>query len=178
MEVRARVTDDVSGVKKVEYGTDGLSYNEITRAEGDSLNGVYEGLWDSENVEDGEYPLTIRAEDKAGNNWNTSTGDLNPVEVNVKIDNTEPISTLHIGTPRFPLTADSLPLYITTATPLSITAEDPIVNAVASGLDTVYYRINSGAWNIYSDIFNISTEGTNIVEYYSVDIAGNREEIN
>jgi len=177
LAVRARVTDDVSGVKKVEYGIDALSYNEITRIEGDSLNGVYEGLWDSGNTEDGEYNLTVRAEDKAGNNWNTSSSDLNPVEVNFKVDNTKPVSQLSIHTPRYPLDASSSPLYITSQTPIEITAEDPIVNGVASGLDTVYYRINSGTWNVYIDIFNISTEGTNTVEYYSVDIAGNKEEV-
>ncbi len=175
MEVSARATDDVSGVKKVEYGSDGLSYNEITRVEGDSLNGVYEGLWDSEDVEDGEYTLTIRSEDKAGNNWNTLSTDLNPVEVNIKVDNTEPVSVLNIGTPLYSPTVDSSQLYITSGTPLEITAEDPVVNGVSSGLDTVYYRSNSGTWNVYTDIFNISTEGINILEYYSIDRACNRE---
>ncbi|MEO0294250.1 MAG: CARDB domain-containing protein, partial [candidate division WOR-3 bacterium] len=177
VEVKARVMDDVSGVKKVEYRIDGLSYNEIIRVEGDSINGVYEGSWESENVEDGEYILTIRAEDKGGNNWNTSTGDLNPVEVRLKIDNTEPITTLHIGPPHY-LLVEGSPLYITSTTPLSITGEDVEKNNVTSGVDSTYYRIDDNLWNVYAGgEFKVRDEGIHVIEYYSVDRAGNREEV-
>jgi hypothetical protein len=45
------------------------------------------------------------------------------------------------------------------------------------GVDYTNRRVNSGYWNRYTSPFGISTEGTNIVEFYSVDKAGNNESI-
>jgi hypothetical protein len=45
------------------------------------------------------------------------------------------------------------------------------------GVDYASWRANSGSWNRYTSSFSISSEGTNIVEFYSVDKAGNNESI-
>jgi hypothetical protein len=44
-----------------------------------------------------------------------------------------------------------------------------------SGVDYTSYRINEGSWNNYTTPFNVGTEGTNTVEYNSVDRANNKE---
>jgi hypothetical protein len=46
------------------------------------------------------------------------------------------------------------------------------------GVDATYYRINSGDWNIYYSPFIISEEGDDVlIEYYSIDNAGNVEDV-
>lgn len=46
-----------------------------------------------------------------------------------------------------------------------------------AGVDTTYYSINNGTWNTYSTTFVIQQEGTNHLEYYAVDEAGNVEAV-
>ncbi len=45
----------------------------------------------------------------------------------------------------------------------------------SSGVDYTTYRINEDSWNNYTSPFTVGTEGTNTVEYYSVDRAYNKE---
>lgn len=45
-----------------------------------------------------------------------------------------------------------------------------------SGVNITYYRINGGEWWIYDSPFVIS-DGYYAIEYYSVDNAGNEEEV-
>jgi hypothetical protein len=48
-----------------------------------------------------------------------------------------------------------------------------------TGVLETYYKINGGDWEIYCSPFVISEEGADIlIEYYSVDIIGNEEDIN
>ena len=53
---------------------------------------------------------------------------------------------------------------------VTLTAEDNV-----SGIDAIYYKINNGNWTLYQTPFTVSTEGENIVQYYAVDDAGNKE---
>jgi hypothetical protein len=46
-----------------------------------------------------------------------------------------------------------------------------------SGVNATYYRINDGEWSIYTNQFQIQEEGIFVIEFYSVDTAGNKEEI-
>ena len=46
-----------------------------------------------------------------------------------------------------------------------------------SGVNATYYRMNNGSWNVYNTSFNASTEGENILDYYSVDNASNSEAV-
>jgi len=54
-----------------------------------------------------------------------------------------------------------------------------ILNAIdKTGVIATYYRINGGEWQIYESSFiYISKEGSNIIEYYSVDYVGNIEDV-
>lgn len=54
-----------------------------------------------------------------------------------------------------------------------------ILNATDnSGVKETYYRINGGEWEIYESPFVISEDGNDIlIEYYSVDIDGNVENV-
>jgi len=43
------------------------------------------------------------------------------------------------------------------------------------GVENTTYRINEGLWTLYTSLFTIGTDGTNTVEYYSIDKANNKE---
>ena len=113
-----------------------------------------------------KYIIHYYSEDHLGNTES-------PRDTVVAVDCDPPVTTLHIGDPQYPLPSDSSIIYITSQTPLSFTASDDI-----SGVDTTYYRIDSGTWDVYRETFNVSPEGAHTVEYYSVDKAGNREDVN
>ncbi len=40
-----------------------------------------------------------------------------------------------------------------------------------------YYKINEGKWLLYHDGIQLSQQGINLVQYYSVDLLGNKEQI-
>jgi len=44
-----------------------------------------------------------------------------------------------------------------------------------SGVAKIWYRLKGGDWTLYTDMLNITSEGTTLVEWYSVDTAGNEE---
>ncbi len=46
-----------------------------------------------------------------------------------------------------------------------------------SGVDETYYRLNDGDWEVYVEPFIVSDDGIHIIKYYSVDNAGNIEDI-
>ena len=46
-----------------------------------------------------------------------------------------------------------------------------------SGVNTTYYRINNGTWEMYTEPFILESDGYYMIEYYSVDNAGNEEEV-
>ncbi len=46
-----------------------------------------------------------------------------------------------------------------------------------SGVNKTYYRIDGKEWNLYVDRFVIQDDGIHLIEFYSVDNAGNVEEI-
>lgn len=55
---------------------------------------------------------------------------------------------------------------------LTLNATD---NAGGSGVKTTFYRINRGAWQEYSGPITLTAGVTKVVEYYSIDNAGNTE---
>lgn len=77
--------------------------------------------------------------------------------------------------PTAPSTALSVPApdgdngWYTKAVAVTLTATDE-----ASGVGTTYYRMDNGPWQTGTD-FQIRTEGSHIVYYYSTDVAGNKE---
>lgn len=59
-----------------------------------------------------------------------------------------------------------------------VSAVDVTLNAsdATSGVQMVRYRIDGGTWCTYSSALGIATGGQHVVEYYSVDAAGNAED--
>jgi len=47
-----------------------------------------------------------------------------------------------------------------------------------SGVNATYYRINEGDWNVYTKWIEVEEEGIYVIEFYSVDNAGNVEDVN
>jgi len=46
-----------------------------------------------------------------------------------------------------------------------------------SGVNVTYYRINNGTLETYTEPFKVKADGIHLVEFYSVDNAGNKEEV-
>ncbi len=44
-----------------------------------------------------------------------------------------------------------------------------------SGVEKILYRVDGGSWSAYTENIGLSTTGTHVVEFYSVDRAGNAE---
>ena len=55
---------------------------------------------------------------------------------------------------------------------VTLTAKDD-----SSGVNTTFYRINGGDWEVYVKLFHIDDDGIYVIEFYSVDNAGNTEEV-
>jgi len=60
--------------------------------------------------------------------------------------------------------------YVTSSTAMMLVSSD-----ASSGLDRVYYRIDSGGWIQYSSPFSFSGPGDHTLSFYGVDVLGNVE---
>lgn len=60
--------------------------------------------------------------------------------------------------------------WYTTPVEVALSATDD-----SSGVNEIQYRIDGGAWNIYTSPFMISTEGDSLLEFFATDNAGNVE---
>ncbi|MBI2412061.1 MAG: PASTA domain-containing protein [Deltaproteobacteria bacterium] len=130
-----------------------------------TLNGVaYTG---SVLSSEGIYELRTDASDRAGNTASTIYGFY--------IDKTSPQSGLALGAPVF---QDSGTTYLSAATPVSLTGTD--TGVAPSGVDRLEYRVNSGAWALYSAPFTLTgqPDGAYTVDYRAYDKAGNIGNIN
>jgi len=140
-----------SGVKEIWYNY------------GDGWN-VVAGNTASFNIpNECHHTLQYYAVDNLGN-----TEAMHSVEINV--DDSPPATTLTYGTPYY---TDGVDEWITTSTPITLTAVD--YPDCASGVVATYYRINGGTWQTYTGPFTIPDECTHTIEYYSVDCIGNEE---
>jgi len=97
-------------------------------------------------------------------------------------DATPPVSEIHIYGPQY-VDAITTHTYVSSRTTFTITAVDPEVDAFASGVANIYYRVNVNTlapseWKVYTSSFSIAGEdGDYVIEYYSVDNMDNKEEI-
>jgi ligand-binding sensor domain-containing protein len=97
-------------------------------------------------------------------------------------DDTPPVSEIHIYGHQY-VDAITTHTYVSSRTTFTITAVDPEVDAFASGVADIYYRINVSTltpaeWKVYTSSFSISGEGGDyIIEYYGIDNMDNKEEI-
>ena len=83
------------------------------------------------------------------------------------IDTTPPFTEIHLNG-----TMGDNGWYVSVVT-VTLNATDN-----TSGIESTWYRLNGGPrWRLYTKSFLVSKEGYHIVEYYSFDYAGNREDI-
>lgn len=95
---------------------------------------------------EGTHTLEFRSVDNAAQTESTKT-------LTIKIDATGPTSVSAVS-------GASIWLNSTDAT---------------SGVGTTMYRIDAGAWTVYSGVLTMSEAGTYLIEFYAVDSAGNQE---
>ncbi|MBI5573280.1 MAG: fibronectin type III domain-containing protein [Elusimicrobia bacterium] len=116
---------------------------------------------------DGIYTIAYYSKDNVENTEETRINT-------VKLDNTKPVSQLQITDYKFQIDGKT---YITPETQIIISAQDPTINEVASGLKAIYYSIDDLPLITY-DLPLTFTEGVHKIKYYSVDNLGNTEQTN
>ncbi|HEC89472.1 MAG TPA: PKD domain-containing protein, partial [Thermoplasmatales archaeon] len=116
--------------------------------------------------EPGVYEIKVKAKDGYGH-----VSDWSP-SLTFQTDITPPITTKTIAEPKYGENDE----WVTSDTRFNLTATDDI-----SGVKATYYRIwYNGTWSgwlEYTGNFILFGEGKHYLEYYSVDNAGNQEEI-
>jgi hypothetical protein len=139
----------VQNTVEVSFSTDGIIWSDWELYENVKSYTLPTG--------DGEKTVYVRARDNQGN---VSV----PVSVSVTLDQT-PTTTTHSlqGTPG--------PQGYISSVLIQFKAMD-----ATSGVAATYYRVNGGEWKTGDSVL-ISESGMHVVEYYSVDLAGNAEEI-
>lgn len=181
VELSADIFDDLSGVDHVYvsykapvgyvYKDGELTYNAETLK--------YEGIFGTSPDDPvGTWPLyLIEVVDKKGNfytYYNSKEGskgrtfehrDLSPYNITVEeLDTSAPVTSIDIqGRPG---TNDWYGSGVT----VSLTAVDN-----DTGIEQTLYRINEGEWQTYAEPFSLSVDGTTVIEYKSIDKAGNEE---
>ncbi|HZH60855.1 MAG TPA: hypothetical protein VEY70_15040 [Metabacillus sp.] len=101
---------------------------------------------------EGVHKVSFYSVDKAGNKEEAQT-------IEVKIDKTAPVTT-----------SDAQDIWSKENVTVNLTAKDE-----HSGVTKTYYSINGSEYNEGTS-FVVKTEGLNLVSFYSVDKAGNKEE--
>ncbi len=151
LDVTGSASDLGSGIMKVEVRVNVGVWN---------LAAYSAGSW-SARVSLQEWANTIcaRATDNAGN-----VGPPAPPCVVVSLDTTPPSTTASLSG-----TAGQAGWYVSPVT-VALQSSDTL-----SGVASVSYRLDAGAWQRYADPFAISTDGVHVVEYFATDVAGNRE---
>ena len=136
-------------------------------------------------LEDSNHTLEFYCEDVLGNR--------NQVDVEkFKVDTVSPETNKTYGTPYY---TDNISEWITSSTPITLTATDG-GEVCAIGMDKIYYRVElvndescwdpsaycfpthnpeDSGWIEYTAPFTINEESCHKIEYYSVDKLGNKE---
>jgi len=92
--------------------------------------------------------------------------------IDVKLDNTAPETSLAVIGPRYEETDDKV--YISgLRSAISLSAVDPVINEVASGVKETKYLLDTD-WLIYLSSFTLE-EGIRRIQYYSIDNVTNEE---
>ncbi|MCK5176447.1 MAG: hypothetical protein KAQ92_01860, partial [Candidatus Aenigmarchaeota archaeon] len=187
-------------------GTSTLDYCEITYTldggapilviHKDFKEGELSWIYKMRFEEDSKHVLNVTCKDVAGN-------ILGDIEV-FKVDSTPPKTDKTYGDPHYPLiiTETNYPHWITTHTPVTMIAEDG-GNICAIGVNKTYYR-NYGDmctrvddkycadyetcmtwpqndedeldWLVYDGTFTKNDESCHVIEFFSVDNLGNKED--
>lgn len=92
----------------------------------------------------------------------------------VMLDATPPASLLSLQGTQFVVGTKT---FISTLTWVSLSAQDPVVNGVASGLARLEYRVDTGDYLPYASPFRL-TAGSHHLDYRALDRMGNMETAN
>lgn len=88
LQISARVTDNLRGVRSVEYRIDGRKdWSPLERTSGTILDGVYSTVLPIDDWADGDYLLQVRAVDNDGNDGTLRLDDPNPVDISFELIN-------------------------------------------------------------------------------------------
>jgi len=136
--------DNLSGVASTEYSIDGGVWTPYVPF---TING------------EGKHTIKYRSTDNVSN---TETEKI----LTVIIDNTAPETTIDVGQPKHD---DGTTLYARGDTEFTLSAVDSL-----SGVKTMEYRIDGGAWRNYAP-FTVPSEGNHTIGYRSTDNVGNIE---
>jgi len=117
---------------------------------------------------DGIYTINYQSIDNV-ENWETIKSTT------VKLDNTAPVSALTISDGKQYTSSDGK-LYASIDTKYIISAEDPVINEVASGLSKIEYSIDGSSFTIYTTSITL-TEGIHTITYRAIDKLGNAESV-
>ncbi len=123
--------------------------------------------WDGFTIPVGSFrTVTLAiAVNNSFNNMTTALEEARSYYTNTII----PSSNISVGAPKY----GSSPTYVTSATEFSLTA----TSNPGSGIESIWYKIDSGSWEIYTGAFTVSgySEGSHIINYYSIDNSGQTE---
>lgn len=140
-------SDNLSGVEKTEYRIDG-------------------GEWHASAPftisAEGSHLIEYRSADNVGNLENIRS-------LSAVVDNTPPVSTLTLGTPKYDANGS---IYVNGSTTFTLSASDAL-----SGVKGMEYRIDNGQWTEYTAAFSLSTlyDGQHTIYYRASDNVGNIE---
>lgn len=144
--------DDISGIDSTIFQIDSEAWQKY--------NGPF-------NIyTEGGHQVNYKSVDKIGN-WEIDK------TYTIAVDSTSPISAYNISQPYF---GDNIRTFVTTKTVLTLTADDPISNGVASGVDIMQYNINNVPWAQYDAPLNLTGgDGDYLLQYRTVDHVWNWE---
>jgi hypothetical protein len=142
-------SDTVSGVKKTEFSIDGGEWN------------VYTTVFTLSSYDDGAHTIRYRSTDNVANGEEAK-------ELAVILDKTPPQTAISASDPLF----DGITNTISPSTFLTMSAGDAL-----SGVKTIAFRINNGAWEAYTGSFSLTgmTAGQYIIGYRATDNVLNEE---
>ena len=109
---------------------------------------------------DGSYTVTYYSVDAAGNTESSQT-------IAFQIDATAPVTTDRLS--------GNVPLifnWYNTPVTVTLSASD-----YGSSVAATYYAVNGDGYFLYSGPFTVSTNGSDTISYYSIDVAGNQEPV-
>jgi len=145
---------DISGINGYSYVLDNSSSTiPDTTSEGSSTSENYY------NKVDGTWYFHVRAMDGAGN-WGSTDHYC------VKIDEQEPDTTIILS----PASPDGSNGWYVSTVRITLSASDGL-----SGISSTKYRLDGNSWRNYSSSLTLS-DCEHIIEYYSIDNAGNQED--
>jgi len=82
-----------------------------------------------------------------------------------------------LGPPLTEMSFDGVHIELGEVVYIKPTAQIILSSSSQIGLDSIYYRIDEGDWQVYGEPFSIDQVGSHLIHYYGVDIHGNREEV-